>query len=401
MSQVRDMIEPLWHLGDPGRDYTIRDVRAVLPGQILDGANVVVEDGRIAEISTGPIGGPVVDGRGLLLAPGFIDVHSDALEKERTPRTGADVPLEFAIGTFDGRVAAAGVTTVFHGAAFSVATNRGVRRTPERAADLCRALATTRSHRVDHRVLHRLDVLSAEGGAVLRETLDTATYDIPPLVSHEDHTPGQGQYADPSYLHAALVGDYGMTEAAATDHIAERVAEAGALEPVRRANIDWISELAAAGRIRLLGHDPATAGEIDDLVARHGHVAEFPTSIEAAEAARERGLPIVAGAPNVLRGGSHSGNVSAVELASRGLVDAIASDYLPPALLGAVFSLARTGITTLPSAIGLVTSGPARVAGLAERGTLEPGAVADLVVIDDSFGSWPRVVATMSASARR
>lgn len=159
----------------------------------------------------------------------------------------------------------------------------------------------------------------------------------------------------------------------------------------------WLGEQARAGRIRLLGHDPASAEEIEQLRARGGVVAEFPTSREAAQAAYDCGLPTVMGAPNVLRGGSHNGNASGRELVHLGLVTALASDYLPSGLLAAALLLAREGVATLPAAVRLVTEGPAAVAQLADRGRLEPGMRPDLVLVGTGQ-QWPHVRAVLTGA---
>jgi alpha-D-ribose 1-methylphosphonate 5-triphosphate diphosphatase len=159
----------------------------------------------------------------------------------------------------------------------------------------------------------------------------------------------------------------------------------------------WLGSLAVAGRIRLVGHDMDSRAAVEALRARGGSVAEFPTTVDAARAARELGLPIVMGAPNVMRGESHSGNVSAAALVELGLVDALASDYLPSGLLAGAFTLARNGLTTLPAAIGLVSSGAAAAAGLSDRGRLAAGLRADLALVDDA-GTWPVVRATFRAA---
>src|SRR6185437_12763415 len=158
------------------------------------------------------------------------------------------------------------------------------------------------------------------------------------LVSHEDHTPGQGQYADRRYYERYIAGTRGLSEQEAVEHVDDLIAERNRRLGAREATMAWLGAQAHAGRIRLLGHDLSSAAEVDDLVRRGGAVAEFPTTLEAAEAARERGLPVVMGAPNVLCGSSHNGNASGRELVGRGLVTSIASDYLPSGLLAAVFA---------------------------------------------------------------
>lgn len=417
---------PAWSLGAAPGDYLIVNVRVVLAEEIVPDAEVVVRAGRIAAVRSAqgelPAAGgaaageeasadaraaaaqarrdeaslPVIDGAGLILSPGFIDLHSDALEKERSPRPSAEMPLDFAIASFEGRVASAGITTIFHGAGFQHQLARGVTRSVGRAIELCEAIDAEHSYRVDHRVLHRFDILSEEGAAALRARLDALPDGAPvPLVSHEDHTPGQGQYADPEVMREYMIRADGLTPDEADERLVRLIREGEEKAEIREANFAWLAELAAAGRIRLLGHDPDSAEAVDGLAARGGAVAEFPTTVEAAARAREIGMTVVAGAPNALRGESHSGNVSAGDLVRAGLVDALASDYLPTALLGGVERLVSEGALTLPQGLALITSGPARVAGLDDRGLIEVGRRADFALLDDRLGSWPRVVGTL------
>ncbi|HEY2267871.1 MAG TPA: alpha-D-ribose 1-methylphosphonate 5-triphosphate diphosphatase [Streptosporangiaceae bacterium] len=394
-----------WSLGVPPADYVLGHVRAVFADRVVDDARVVVRDGLIAEAGPHPAGFAAdVDGSGLLCLPGLIDTHSDALEKERVPRPGAELPLDFALLSLEGKLRAAGITTVFHGAGFQHKTSSGLQRTVSTAAALCAAVAdraAVAAAPVDHRILYRLDARSAEGAAALRDQLDPdagpGTGGAAPLVSHEDHTPGQGQYVDRRYMERYLRGTAGMTAQDAVTHVDELIEERDQYLPVLAENYAWLGGLAKAGRIRLVGHDPDSPEAIAALRDRGGSVAEFPTTVPAARAARDLGFPVVMGAPNVLRGGSHSGNVSAADLVTTGLVTTLASDYLPSGLLAAVFTLARSGLLPLPEAISLVTSGPAAVAGLSDRGRLEPGLRADLTLVEDT-GSWPAVWATLRAA---
>jgi alpha-D-ribose 1-methylphosphonate 5-triphosphate diphosphatase len=393
-----------WTPGTPPGDYVLGHVRAVLPDRVLDNARVVVRDGRIAEVGPHPAGGGAdIDGQGLLCLPGLVDVHSDGLEKERLPRPGAELPIEFALLSFEGKLRAAAVTTVFHGAGFEESHGRGMARTVESALAVCHVVAARSGEPdqlVDHRVLYRLDVRSPEGLAALREQLagTGAPLDGCPLVSHEDHTPGQGQYADRRHYERYLVGSRGMTGDQAVTHIDQLIEDRRQRLDDRDRSLAWLGVQASAGRIRLFGHDPSSAAEIDALVDRGGAVAEFPTTVDAAEAARDRGLPVVMGAPNVLRGGSHNGNASGRELIARGLVDALASDYLPSGLLAAAFALAADGVIGLPPAVGLVTGGAAMVAGLADRGRLVAGLRADLVLVA-AGPRWPVVRAVLANPA--
>lgn len=384
-----------WPLDSPPRDYVLGHARAVLPDRILEDARIVVREGIIAEVAPHPAGEPSdVDARGLLCLPGLIDVHSDALERERLPRPGAELPWDFALRSLEGKLRAAAVTTVFHGAGFQHKTSRGTERSVETATALCETVRSRGPAPVDHRILYRLDARSAEGAAVLGEQLRGPL----PLVSHEDHTPGLGQYADRGQLERYLVGADGFSADQARVHVDEMIAERTELGVTLERNLNWLGELASTERIRLLGHDPASADEVRALRERGGAVAEFPTTLAAARTARELGLPVVVGAPNVLRGHSHSGNVAAAELLEHGLVSALASDYLPSGLLAAVGSVAGSGAIRLPGAVRLVTSGPAEVAGLTDRGRIAVGQRADLVLA--RIGTrWPEVCSVLSSSA--
>lgn len=396
LPDARPVLAP-WPLGRTPPSYVITDVRAVLDDRVTDRAAVVVEDGRIVEVVEDAVGiRGDVDGSGLLLLPGLVDTHSDALEKERTPRPTAVLPWDFALRSFEAKTLAAGITTMFHGTGFHDKVSDGAVRTPLGALEQAALVDAAPRDRVDHRVLHRFDVRGADGAAMIRRRLAEMPDGHAPIqLSHEDHTPGQGQYADVEHHIAFLVAS-GEDRATATRRVQERIDAARATEDVRAANLAWAGELARSGRARLLGHDCDTVEAVDELVERGGAVAEFPTTTTAAERARDRGLLVVVGAPNVLRGGSHSGNVAASDLVRAGLVDAIASDYLPSGLLGCVATIVAEGMLDLPAAVALVTAGGAAVGGLDDRGRIAPGLRADLVLVDDAE-RWPRVVTTLTA----
>ena len=389
---------PPWTPGPPPADYVVGHVTAVLPDRMMDDARVVVRDGRVAEVSPHPPGVCCdVDGRGAALIPGLVDVHSDSLVKDLRPRLGQALDPVFALAAAGSRLRGVGVTTAYHGLAFQERSIVGLPIGSPSAQELSDVLAEPPDGQLDHRVLHRLDVRCEHGRALLEKQL--AAHDKSaglPVVSCEDHTPGLGQFADPATMRRWLVSDEGMTESQAAAHVADLRSDRETRVDVRAATLAWLGELASAKRMLLFGHDVATPEEAHELANRGCAVAEFPTTLAAARAARELGLLIVAGAPNVVRGGSHAGNVSAAQLVATGLVDALASDYLPAAMLAAAVRLVRDGVATLPQSVRLVTSGPARCVGLDDRGTLHEGARADLVIADLS-GTWPVVHAVVRA----
>ncbi|ANC30463.1 Alpha-D-ribose 1-methylphosphonate 5-triphosphate diphosphatase [Isoptericola dokdonensis DS-3] len=388
---------PPWPIAAPPGEWTLAGVHGVLPDRVVDDCRVVVQDGRIVEVGERPHGFRAdLDGGGAWCLPALVDVHTDVLGHERRPRPGAALPLDLAVRTATDRLAAGGVLTAFHGVPFGERTPVGLAAGAPGPGPVLAALRDPVATAEGARVLFRVDVRCATGLADLESALADDDGDVPPLVSHEDHTPGIGQYADPATMERYLVEREGMAAADARSHVTSWRALREERSDVATAALRRLGDWARAGRIRLAGHDPQTRADVEDLVARGGTVAEFPTTLEAARAAREHGLSVVAGGPNAVRGSSHTANVSARELVAHGLVDALASDYVPSSLLMAVEVLVREGLTDLPGAVRLVTSGPARAAGLHDRGALVPGARADVVLVRRS-NRWPTVAAVLRA----
>ncbi len=377
-------------------DYALHNVVVVTPEALILDASVVVEQGVIAYLGVGDdsrVAGSL-DGGGSYLLPGLIDVHSDGLEKELSPRPGVVFPEAFALRSFEGRLRGAGVTTAMHGVRYEQADRHEL--TVEMAERLTSALQVRRcdpSAPVDHRILYRVDARDPKGVVAFESHLGRLGQTESPLfVSFEDHTPGQGQYTNVDHYRRWLAN---RTED--VDEELQRVIDqrAAALQN-RDPNLQRLCRLAQDGRIKLLVHDPVTGDDIDAAAAWPASIAEFPTTVAAAEAAIELGMATVLGAPNVMRGGSHSGNVSAEELVRKNLVTCLASDYQPAALLTAVFLLAQRGACSLSSAVRLVTDGPAKMLGLSDRGRIEVGRRADLVLCDFD-GSWPTIHQTWRA----
>lgn len=380
-------------------DFAVRNVRAVLPDRVLDDATVVVRDGMIVDIGISSSPSDALDGRGAFCLPGLIDTHSDGLEKELVPRPGVRLPVPFALRSFEARVRSAGVTTVFHGVGFEDDDNYG--RSVALANELSDAIETRASSGdavIDHRILYRLDARDAPGfdGLMARLGSRLAEFAAPPLVSFEDHTPGIGQYTDRTAFERYIAGTRNVSPDEARQRVDQLIAERDALLVNRERALPWLTAQAAAGTIMLMAHDPATDDDVDEAVTWGARIAEFPTTVRAAELAHGVGLRTVCGAPNVLRGQSHSGNVSATDLIRAGLCDGLASDYLPSTLLGAVAALVDRGVCDLPSAVAQVTSGPADTVGLTDRGRLATGQRGDLVLVTFE-GALPTVRCVLCA----
>ncbi len=363
----------------------------MIGGRVVPGATIVCVDGVIEDVVEGRGREGGLDGHDLLAIPALVDLHSDALEKEVSPRKTVRFAGDFALSSFETRVRANGITTMFHGIGFEERGEYG--RSIELANELCDAIVDRRTDPVaaiEHRVLHRLEARTPVGLDALVARLGDAPDGCLPLVSFEDHTPGQGQYRNLEAFRAAIDPTTLAPGQSVDDFMASVLDDAAATVAVRRRNLHTLSELVAAGRIRLLAHDCEGWQDVAEAHARGATIAEFPLTVEAAAAARERGMPVVMGAPNALRGVSHSGNASASDLVQLDLCDVLASDYQPSTMLAAAFELARRSVVSLPRALSLVTSGPARAAGLDDRGVLAPGCRADLVLVDDR-SRWPRV----------
>lgn len=376
-------------------DFSLHNVRAVLPDRIVEDAVVVVEDGCIADVRERTHGRPSgsIDGHGSFCLPGLVDCHSDGLEKEISPRPNVVLPVDFALRSYEARVRSAGVTTLYHGIGYQNGTRHS--RTIERAEAMVTALHNRRVEHdalVDHRILYRLDARYPEGYAALgsRFAVGMGPLEPCPYVSYEDHTPGQGQYKDAATYRAWIAGSDENIGKDPDVELARVISERDALIEYRAENLKWLAALASDKRVRLVCHDPTSREDIENALRWPAAVAEFPTTLEAAQAARDHGMPTVMGSPNVMRGGSHSGNVSAEELVRRELCTALASDYQPATMLAAAFQLAERGSATLPAAVKLVTTGPATMLGLADRGTLELGQRADMMLCHFD-GRWPTV----------
>ncbi len=349
---------------------TLTNAAIVLPDRIVHGS-LTVRHGLIAGIQPGPATGTDCDGDYLI--PGAVDLHTDNLERQVEPRQNARWPSRAALLAHDAQCAAAGITTVFDALCVGQAglADDRPRTCAEGVADLD-ALAPSFLLKAEH-FLHLRCELPAAG--MLEQLAALADHKLLRLVSLMDHTPGAGQFTDLPRYRAMLLQD-GMPDAEVAPRMeALRAQQAGWSAPNRAALLarDWPHPVVLAS------HDDATTADVDLAAACGITISEFPVSLAAAAHARARGMAVIAGAPNLVRGGSHSGNVAAAELLAAGLVDALASDYVPASLVHAAFLAAGIGGMGLPRAIALVTSAPARLAGLADRGALLPGQRADLV----------------------
>ena len=347
----------------------------VLPGETRPGS-LVVRDGQIAALATGAaVPSGAVDCAGDFLAPGLVELHTDNLERHLNPRPKVDWPHQAAILAHDGELASTGITTVFDAirvGSIPTATSVDYARYARPLADEILAVRASGVLKISHHLHLRAEICS--------ETLEDELAEFGPgdrvgIVSLMDHTPGQRQYRDVSKLEDYLTIRHGLQGPALSAYLDKLRGLQVRLGPRHEA-----AAVAAAGRFgaTLASHDDATAGQVAASRDHGVRMAEFPTTLEAAEACRAAGIAVIMGAPNLIRGGSHSGNVAARDLAEAGLLDILSSDYVPAALLmGAV----RLGEIWGDMARGLatVTATPAAAVGMTDRGRIAVGLRADLV----------------------
>ncbi len=354
-------------------ETTLTNATLILPGALLPGT-IVLRAGRIAELQPGPSTAPAaLDMDGDYLMPGVVDLHTDNLERQVQPRSSARWPSRSAMLAHDAQCAAAGVTTVFDALCLGDLgfEKARIKTFHDGVADL-NALAPSGLLKSDHFLHLRCELPAEDMMALLDPVADNPHVR---MVSLMDHSPGVGQYASID-AYRAMRRREGATEA----FIERRIIELAELrarmrDPNRRALLARVAGL----NVPLASHDDRTEQEVAENHADGIRISEFPVTMLAAAAARARGMQVIAGAPNIVRGGSHSGNIAVADLVRAGTVDAFASDYYPAALVEAAFLCpAQTGIT-LPQAIALVTAHPAAMAHLPDRGRLEPGLRADLV----------------------
>jgi len=356
----------------------LSDVRIVLPDRVIENGALGIKDGLIADIAEAP----VKDGiraPGHTLYPGFIDMHGDMIELELEPRPRVDFPMDVAVAHLDARLAASGVTTAYAGVSFSRSAKDGDRRSFEHTSNIIRALKDSLNGlRVDHRIHARFDMTYTDAIDALEGLLDAGAVD---LVSVMDHTPGQGQYRNLEKLVAYRAHGQGVSEAQARADIQARMNAAIPPEQLLE-TLNAVSRLCRARGIAMASHDDDTV-EKTNLMADIGAViSEFPVTLEAARTAVARGLMIAMGAPNAMRGQSYSGNLSARAAHAAGLLHILAADYHPAAILPAITALAQQDPDGLPGAVRLASANPAKTLGLADRGEISIGKLADLVLVD-------------------
>ena len=374
----------------------LANARLVLDEQVVPG-RVAIDRGRITEVEEGdavPAG--AVDCRGDLVMPGLVDVHTDHFEKHIFPRTHVRWDALPAALSHDAQVIGGGITTVFDSLCVGTAWKNPERR--EILLPMIEALERAEAGgmlRAEHLVHLRCEVIDPATPELTRQAIDRP---IVRVASVMDHTPGGRQSRDVEAYIRRNIKDTGRTREVIEAEMKEAVASSASVaDVIRREVVALVHEHG----LPLMSHDDTTADHVEESIRDRATISEFPTTLEAARLSRERGMIVVAGAPNYVRGGSQSGNVAVKDLLVEGLVDVLASDYVPRSILDAVFRVADDPDidADLPAATAMATINPARAAGLTDRGRLAEGLRADLLRVRPTDGH-PVVVAAWRAGRR-
>ena len=373
----------------------LTNARLIMTDGMIHGT-IVLEGDRIVDVQPGLSGVPgAVDCGGDIIMPGVVDLHTDNLERQVQPRISARWPSRSAMITHDAQCAASGVTTVLDALCLGdLGFDKGREQTFRDGVVDLDALADTGLLKAEHFLHLRCELPAPDMMALFEPVAEHARVR---MVSLMDHSPGVGQYANLDRYRKMRAKD-GHPAAWIEQRILELQAQRERVRgPNRRALLDRVRGLGVV----LASHDDRTEEEISENHADGIGISEFPVTLVAAQAAGRCGMKVIAGAPNIVRGGSHSGNVAAAELVREGAVDAFASDYVPASLVEAAFACVKEAGISLAAGVALVTAHPAGMAGLVDRGRLEAGLRADLVrvrefegmpVVREVFRSGERVI---------
>jgi alpha-D-ribose 1-methylphosphonate 5-triphosphate diphosphatase len=370
-------------------DMIISGGQVLLPDRGLTRCDLRIQDGRIVALGDHiETGGPRIDAGGRLVLPGMIDFHGDAFERQIMPRPGVFFPLDIALAESDRQVAANGITTAFHG--LTISWEPGL-RSAARSRDLFEAItALGDQFAVDHKIQIRWETFALDHVDLVKQLIALRPDS---LLAFNDHTTKTARsLRDPNKI-AEWARRSGVSE---TDYAARVKRVFRRADEVEQA-IGELAGFAADIGVRMASHDDESSDMRRSYRGHGAFICEFPLTEDAAQEAGQHGEPVVLGAPNIVRGGSHTGALDARQSVARGRCNILSSDYYYPAMLAAVEKLVRSGDADLQTAWPLVSSNVAEACGLADRGRIEPGLRADIVVVEPrETGPWA-VAATLCA----
>ena len=378
------------------KSYAIKNALIVTPTEVLKGKVLLTDGATIAALVDQADWTPspdqqVIDAEGAWLMPGFIDIHADYIEHMAAPRPSSLMDFRLALREAEKELVTHGVTTMFHSLSFYKTSEFGdnpVRNSKNvrRFIDLIDQMHQG-PHLVRHRFHARLEIDNPGALADLEEFIRNRKVH---LLSFMDHTPGQGQYRNLEIFRETLKGYRNLA-----DHEVDAIIDKHQTKEVL--SLEVLTSLARTALdhgVAVASHDDDTVDKVKLVKSLGATISEFPITLEVAREAQAQGLATVAGAPNILLGGSHSGNLSAAEAIQAGVIDILCSDYYPAALLHGVFRMVKDYGQTLPAMVALVSSHPAQATGLGEiTGAIRPGLRADLLLCRELEDGFPVVEA--------
>ncbi|WP_163850890.1 alpha-D-ribose 1-methylphosphonate 5-triphosphate diphosphatase [Pseudooceanicola aestuarii] len=364
--------------GSDTGETVLANAQVITATEVLPRAHLVLRGGTIVDLGTGPAPRGALDCGGDFVSPGLVELHTDNLERHIQPRPGVMWPHHAAIVGHDAELAGCGITTVFDAIRVGSITDGGrkdYKRYARPMANEILAMREAGALKISHHLHLRAETCSE---TLLEELAEFGPADRVGIVSLMDHTPGQRQFRDITKFEDYVCGKHGLSREGFEDYVGYLYALHERLGATHEA-----AAVAAAGRFGavLASHDDTTAEQVATSAGHGIRLAEFPTTVEAAQACRDAGIAVIMGAPNLVRGGSHSGNVSARALADQGLLDILSSDYVPAALLQGAVQLGALW-DDMARGLACVTRAPARASGLEDRGEIAPGQRADLIRFD-------------------
>lgn len=356
----------------------IKNGKIVTPSGVEENRVLLIDGDRILDICADAADAEeVIDAHGGYILPGLIDVHSDRIEQFIQPRPSSQMDFSFALKICERELLSSGITTMYHGIALYKDNFFGESplRTKENAKKIAALIAQMKESLIRHRVHLRIEIDNMEAIEIAKEMINQVH-----LISFMDHTPGQGQYRDLDVYFKTVsgIGAFQM-EGMNAQKLAEYHKDKSTL------SLEQLKELAAFAREKGI----ATASH-DDTVEKFAvnkeigvNISEFPISMEAAKKAKEMGFLTVVGAPNILRGDSHCGNLSGAHAILQNAADIICSDYYPAAMLHSIFHMHTKHGIPLAQMVNRATLNPATALGIHENyGALEPGKKADILITD-------------------
>lgn len=362
---------------------TILRSKNVLINEEFTPADVVIKGEFIIRIDEYGTNEVAVDLGDKKIAPGIVDLHSDAIEKEIEPRHGATFPVELAVAELDKKLSMAGVTTMFHAIGFE--ENPKKKRSIDLAISQIEEInkANDKHLGVDNYVHARYELSCDEAVEPIKDIISKG---MVKMLSLMDHSPGQGQFKSLESF-KTFYGNYYNLDDKELDEVVEKK-----LNKNEEKINDLISH-AKEHNLTLLSHDDDCIEKLDGLLDLGVQLSEFPLDLEVAKYAVSKGIATGMGAPNIVRGGSQSGNIAAIELVREGVCKYLCSDYHPTSMLQAVYRMKKDANLDLAKGFSMITSTPAAYANLKDRGEIEEGKRADIIVVDDTH--IPKVVLTL------